>query len=70
MKRTVDTFDKTDADSNGDIDLVFQEYARKSINEVENLTSKKYFAKRYAALLDTVSILIKSLNDEFTDFCN
>lgn len=70
MKRTVDSFDEIDADSNGDTDQVFQKYVRKPVNEVENITSKKYFAKRYAALLDTVSITIKSLDDEFADFCN
>lgn len=67
MKRSEKSFD---ADSNGDIGLVFVKYTEKPTNEVENLTSKKYFAKRYAAFMDTVSIIIKSLDDEFADFCN
>ena len=67
MKRTVDAFD---ADSNGDMDSDFPniEFIGKPINEVDILTSKEYFAKRYAALLDTVGKIIRSPDCEFTDF--
>ncbi len=70
MKRTVDAFDEIDADSNGDMDSDFSkdQFIGKPINEVDILTSKEYFAKRYAALLDTVGKIIRSPDGEFTDF--
>jgi hypothetical protein len=53
VKRTVDSFDEDNADSNGDIDAVLiHGNDAGPIDEVENLTSIGYFAKRYAALLD------------------
>ena len=56
MKRTADSFDQDNADSNGDMDRVsVLEEDMKPIDEVDNLTSIGYFAKRCAALLDAVA---------------